>query len=146
MDNAFDLGNERLINAIRQIEILNLFFPRIGYSLILDTRHDAIAPPAIIVDPMVGSPQARLESFKRLRPHFPAPDKIGVAPWLGSTRSLVEGGIYDAIVARWSELGYGDEGEAEATRAFRELARLERAALRDLLSGASGRTIWQRRE
>ena len=145
MDNAFDLNTERLILAIGQIEILNIFFPRIGYSLILDTRHDPAIPPAIIVDRMVGSPQARLESFGWLRPQMPRPEQLAVAPWLGSVRSLVGVGIYDAIVERWRQLGYADEGEAGAMRALRELARHERAAMRDLLAGTTSRTIWQRR-
>ena len=145
MDNAFDLGAARLINAIKSdsVRVLSLFFPRLGHSLILDTRHTSAVPPAILVEPVAGSPEARLQSFTKLRPELPLPDQLAVAPWHGSTRALVETGVYDAILDRWRSLDY-PAGEADVARALHRLARLERATLRDLLSGATGRTLWQR--
>src|SRR5215217_5247853 len=55
VDNPMDLGHERLIRAIETLEVLNIFFPWLGHSLILDTRHSAEAPPAVLLEPMVGS-------------------------------------------------------------------------------------------
>lgn len=145
MDNAFDLGAGRLINAIKSdsVPVLSLFFPRLGHSLILDTRHNPAVPPAILVEPVARSPEARRQSFARLRPQLPVPEQLAVAPWHGSTRALVETGVYDAILDRWRSLDH-PEGEADMARALRQLARLERATLRDLLFGATGRTLWQR--
>ena len=147
MDTPYDLGGDRLVRAIGRVEVLNVFFPRLRHSLILDTRHDrdrAVAP-AIIVDGMVGSPEERMRSFARLRPELPIPERIAVASWLGSIRALVEAGVYAAILERWLALGY-PLGERDAERAFRQLARLERAALRDLLTGATSKAIWERPE
>lgn len=147
MDTPFDLGGDRLARAIASVEVLNIFFPRLRHSLILDTRHrrQEGIPPAILVDAMVGSPEARLRSFAVLRPSLPLPERLAVAPWIGSVRALVEAGVYDAILARWEALGY-PEGERDAERALRRLARLERDAMRDLLTGASSRVIWRRAE
>ena len=143
MDDAFDFGAERLIEAIGRLEVLNIFFPRLAHSLILDTRHDPVVPPAILVDGMVGSLEARMRSFGRLRPQLPLPQELAVAPWFGSPRALVRTGVYDAILARWRLLGY-PQGEAEAALALRHLTQLERAALRDLLAGTTGKTLWKR--
>lgn len=143
MDESSDLGSKRLIGAIARAEVLNLFFPLLRHSLILDTRSDQFVPPAILLDGMVGSAEARRRSFAILRPHFPVPEKLVIAAWPGSTRSLVEAGIYDAILDRWRALGH-PEGEADARQALRQLARLERAALRDLISGATSKALWQR--
>ncbi|MDP9374179.1 MAG: hypothetical protein M3Q65_17335 [Chloroflexota bacterium] len=143
MDDAYELGSERLIEAIGRLDVLNIFFPRLAHSLILDARHNPAVPPAILVDGMVGSLEARLRSFGRLRPQLPLPEELAVAPWFGSPQALVRTGIYDAIVNRWRMLGH-PEGEAEAARALRQLVRLERAAVRDLLAGTSGKTLWQR--
>ena len=143
MDNAFDLGSERLIRAIGSVEVLNLFFPWLGHSLIMDTRHSVQAPPAILLEPMVGSAEARLRSFAHLRPQFPLPDKLAVAPWLGSVRAFAEAGVYGAIVERLLALGY-PELERDAARALRQLVRLERAALRGIIAGETSTALWER--
>lgn len=143
MDDAAELLNKRLIRAIEVAEVLNVFFPQLQHSLILDARHDQFAPPAIILDGMVGSAEARVRSFAQLRPHFPLPEKLMIAAWPGSIRALVEAGVYDAILERWRALGY-PQGEAEAARALRQLRRLERAAMRDLLTGTTSKALWQR--
>ncbi len=144
MDNPIDQGHERLIKAILSVEVLNIFFPWLGQSLILDARHSPEAPPAVILDPMVGSPEARLRSFARLRPQLPIPDRLAVAPWIGSMRAFAETGVYGAIVERVRTLGY-PELVADADSAFRHLIRLERAALRGLIAGETSTALWERR-
>lgn len=140
MDNAFDLGSERLIRVIARVEVLTIFFPRLGYSLILDSRHDAATPPAILIERMAGSVEARLRSFAQLRPAFPIPKQLALASWLGSVRAFVETGVHDAIVARWHTLGYP---EHDAARALRRLNELERVYLRRVLSGEASRVLWR---
>ena len=143
MDNPIDLGHERLIRAILSVEVLNIFFPWLGHSLILDTRHSPEAPPAILLEPMVGSAEARLRSFAHLRPQFPIPERLAVAPWIGSIRAFAETGVYGAIVERLNTLGY-PELTADADRALRRLVRLERAALRGIVSGETSMALWER--
>ena len=143
MDNPMDLGHERLIRAIETLEVLNIFFPWLGHSLILDTRHSPEAPPAVLLEPMVGSAEARLRSFAHLRPQFAIPDRLAVAPWLGSMRAFAETGVFGAIVERLHTLGY-PERAVDAERAFRRLVRLERAALRGIIAGETSTALWER--
>lgn len=143
MDGHFDLGADRLKQAIERAEVLNVFFPRLGYALILDARRSATAEPAILIDGMVGSVAARIESFTRLRPDLPKPEQLAIAPWLGSVRSFIEAGIYRAIVERWVRLGSTNVDDAVET-AMRQLARIERDTLRRIVSGETSRALWQR--
>ncbi|HEX5505381.1 MAG TPA: hypothetical protein VFW96_22375 [Thermomicrobiales bacterium] len=143
MDNAYDFGSQRLIRAIQTVDVLNIFFPALGYSLILDTRHDGEAPPAILLAEAVGSAEARLRSFARLRPQFPLPAQLAIGPWFGSLRAFVELGVYDAIVERWRALGYAEQ-ERDAAASLRRLQRLERRAMRDIISGAASKALWER--
>lgn len=146
MDNPLDLDGDRLIKAINAVEVLNIFFPQLRHSLIFDTRQqrEAGVRPAIMVDEMAGSPEARLRSFARLRPELPIPERLAVTAWLGSIRTLVEAGVYTAILERCLALDY-PQGERDAEAAFHQLARLERAAMRDLLTGATSVALWERR-
>ena len=143
MDDASDPKPELLIKAILSVEVLNIFFPWLGHSLILDTRHSPEAPPAVLLEPMVGSAEARLRSFAHLRPQFAIPDRLAVAPWLGSMRAFAETGVFGAIVERLHTLGY-PERAVDAERAFRRLVRLERAALRGIIAGETSTALWER--
>lgn len=143
MDGQFDLGADRLIQAIEHAEVLNVFFPRLGQALILDTRSNAATGPAILVDEMVGSVAARVESFTRLRPDFQKPDQLAIAPWFGSVRSFIEAGIYRAIAERWLRLT--PRGSTAAVDgAMRTLARIEHDTLRRIMRGETSRALWQR--
>ena len=143
MDRDPDLKPELLIKAILSVEVLNIFFPWLGHSLILDTRHSPETPPAVLLEPMVGSAEARLRSFAHLRPQFAIPDRLAVAPWLGSMRAFAETGVFGAIVERVRILGY-PELVADADASFRRLIRLERAALRGLIAGETSTALWER--
>jgi hypothetical protein len=143
MDNVFDTFNERIIEAIRTGEVICIFFPRLGKTLIVDLRMTEQEPPAIILDDMVGSPRERLESLQRLRPRLPLPDELRLAPWLGFVRSLYDSGVYDALVARCDETG--DASLARRCQdAVQALEKVERDLVRSLIRGEATRTIWQR--
>lgn len=143
MDNQFQLFHTRIIEAIQTAEVMSLFFPRFGKTLMLDLRHTVEVPPWVQVDDMVGSPQERLDRFERLRPHFPLPDELRIAAWFGSVGSLAEAGVVDAILERCSETG--DVAMVERCReAIQELDRFEREHLKAMIRGELSRTIWQR--
>ena len=143
MDNAFDLFHERIIEAIRSGEVVCLFFPRLGKTLIFDLRSTQDVPPAVFLEDMVSSPRERLESLQRLRPQFPLPDELRLAPWFGFVRSLRDSGVYDAILERCDATG--DTTLARDCReAIRALEQLEERFVRALVRGEMSRTIWQR--
>jgi hypothetical protein len=145
MDNAFNLSSTKIIRALAEAEVMSIFFPHAGKALIIDTRHDAENGPAVFVDEMVGSPEERLQSIRRLRPQFKELAQLTLAPWFGSTRTFAEQGILEAIVERFHALGFPGTAD-EAMTAFRQLRRAETATLRDLITGdpQTTRTVWAR--
>ncbi|HAX23718.1 MAG TPA: hypothetical protein PK593_00290 [Thermomicrobiales bacterium] len=143
MDNAFELYHDRIIEAIEQGEVVCLFFPRLGKTLIIDPRHSDTAPPAIFIENMVRSPRERLESLRRLRPEFSLPEEMRLVPWFGFVGSLDDAGVTRALLRRCTEAG--DLRMARAcTAALRELRRIEHQIMRAIIRGESSRTIWER--
>ena len=143
MDNGFELFHERIIEAIRTGEVVCLFFPRLGRTLILDLRYTDVTPPAVFVEHMVASPQDRLESIRELRPEFPLPEELRLAPWFGFARSLRETGVYDALIERCVQTGHHELVE-ECGLAIRSLERMERQFMRAIVRGEMSKTLWQR--
>lgn len=143
MEPEHDEYSAQVIDAVRGSEVLSIFFLRVGRSLILDARRYGDDGPAILLDGMVATPEERLASFERLRPAFPIPDRLTLAPWPGAVRGLADSGVLEAIVERCRF--EGGDGLADAARTlYDELRRLERKALRDLVRGVGMRTVWER--
>lgn len=143
MDNVFDTYHERIIEAIREGDVVCIFFPRLGKTLILDLRHSIETPPAVIIDNMVSNARERLERLQRMRPEFPMPDEVRLAPWIGFVRSLQETGVLDAMIERCTQTG--NTGVVQDCRdAFATLERNERQLVRAIIRGDTTRTIWQR--
>jgi hypothetical protein len=134
---------DQVLMAVKGAEVLSIFFPRVGRSLILDTRRLGDEGPAVILDGMVESPEARLQSFQRLRPGLPLPAQLTLAPWPGAIRVFAEVGLQEAFIDRCRNEG-GDEMANRATAHFAKLRRLEREALRSLVRGDGMYTIWKR--
>jgi hypothetical protein len=140
--NTSEFHNQ-IIEAIQTGEVVCLFFPRIGKTLVLDMRHTIEIPPSVIVDRMVTRPLERLERLEKLRPTLPPPDELRIAPWIGSVASMEDAGITSAILERCAETG--DVATVERCRqAIRTLSRLEREHLRAIVRGDMSRTVWQR--
>jgi len=143
MDNIFDTYHERIIEAIREGDVVCIFFPRLGKTLILDLRHSIETPPAVMLDNMVSNARERLESLQRMRPEFPMPDEVRLAPWIGFVRSLRETGVLDAMIERCEQTG-NQQVVQECRDVFRELERNERRLVKAIIRGDTTRTIWQR--
>jgi hypothetical protein len=143
VDNVFDLFHDRIIEAIRTGEVVCLFFPRLGKTLILDLRSTDETPPAVFLENMVSSPRERLESLQRLRPQFPLPDELRLAPWFGFVRSLHDTGVFDAIIERCAQTG-DTALIGHCHEAIRTLEQTERHFVRAIVRGEMSRTLWQR--
>ncbi len=147
MDNPFDsdMVGDKIIRHLNEDEVMSIFFPRVGKSLIVDARHDLENGPAVLLDDMVASPEERLRSLRRLRPQFGKPGQLTLAPWFGGIRAFEERGVLETIVNRFHAMGFPDAADA-ATAALRTLRRTERELLLDLIAGnpRSTRTYWQR--
>ncbi len=145
MDNQSEVFHNRIIKAIRSGEVICLFFPRFGRTLVLDLRFTLETPPGIIVDTMVTKPSERIERLEKMRPVLPPPDVIRIAPWFGTMQALDEAGIVDVILERCAETGYVETVE-QCREAFRTLEMLETRYLKAIIRGDGARTIWQRED
>ncbi|MCC6791833.1 MAG: hypothetical protein IT336_09115 [Thermomicrobiales bacterium] len=143
MDRSDAEFHERMTEALRTAEVMSVFFVRVGRSLILDTRRDGFSGPAAMLDDIVSTPQARLHSFRRLRPGLPLPERLTLAPWTRAVRDFAQEGFLDTLLERCEREG-GDELREVASAAYRQLEILERKYLRDLVRGVGMQTIWQR--
>lgn len=143
MHEADDQFHEQLRAALRTANVLSIFFVRIGQSMIVDTRREDDHGPAVILDEIVASPQARLESMRRLRPGLPLPDRLTLAPWTAAVRDFEASGMLDALLERCRFAG-GEAFSRDAALAYQRLAAVERRLMRDLVRGVGMKTIWRR--
>lgn len=141
--STFDLYHERVIDALNGDPVMSLFFPELATSLIIDMRSEGAIGPAIITDGMVPNPEARLRSFRRLRPGLPLPENLTLIPWPGAYRAFAESGAIDALLRRCHREG-GDELVREAKRQLLNLRIRERATLKNIVLGTGMHTVWQR--
>jgi len=128
---------------VRTAEVVSLFFPTAMRSLILDMRRSLVSEPRILVDRIVTSPAARIQTFRRIRPEMPLPINVTIVPWRGYVMQLVETGVLEAIYerCRWE----GDDAlEAAAKACYHTLVTIERELRRELVFGAGMKTLWQR--
>jgi len=144
MDYPFNLASDKIIRHLTDAEVMSIFFPRLGKTLIVDARHNYENGPVMLLDGMVRTPEERLRSIRRLRPQFEQLGQLTLAPWAGSTRSFIERGILDAITTRFEAMGFTEAANA-AHDTFRELRGIEREIMRNLVTGdpRTTRTLWQ---
>ena len=148
MDEAFDPDDtenflERLGSLLRTAEVISIYFIRISQSLIIDFRRADSIGPRIMTDDAVASFHDRFLSFGRLRPSFPLPDQLTLAPWRHAVRTFDESGM----LAILRERCLADTGPAllhEADDSYLFLLRLERQYLGNMVRGIGMRTLWER--
>jgi len=148
MDNGRDPDEiddfvNRLGALLRSTEVLSIFFIPLHHSLIVDFRRMDQIGPRIMTDPSVASHHDRFLSFGRLRPTFPLPEQLSLAPWPHSVRFFRESGLLDILRNR----AIADTGSAllhEADDSYLFLLSLERQYLRNMVRGVGMRTLWKR--
>jgi len=135
---------DQLKVALADATVMSIFFMRVGQSMILDFRSVERVDPAVMVDGMSMTPRDRLLSFQRLRPQLPIPEEITLAPWAERVQDFEREGVLDRLLARCDEVGGGVLMEG-GRRAYLKILAEERKLLRELVSGTSMETIWERR-
>jgi hypothetical protein len=78
-----------------------------------------------------------------MRPDLPRPQDIIAIPWVGYVEAMKTSGLWEKVVARIEESGFPD-AVAAAEVAFKELVRLERRELAQLIMGEQYETLWAR--
>ncbi len=135
--------SEQMHEALRTAEVISLFFVRVGKSMIIDFRRDIGVQPAVMLDDIVASPRARLQSFRRLRSGLPLPERLTLAPWGSAIREFRDQGLLEELSARCYDEG-GPEMRTAVRTAYHKLEKMEQRYLRDLVRGVGMHTIWQR--
>ena len=136
---------ERMIDAVRSAEVISIFFPTAMRALILDARRTMQSPPKVFVDRMVESGEARMRSFRRLRPELPKPESITLMPWSGYVMQLEESGVLEALRDRCRWEGDDDLVE-ELERGYMRLVLGERKVRKAIVRGPALRTLWLRND
>ncbi|MDP9238377.1 MAG: hypothetical protein M3P30_13470 [Chloroflexota bacterium] len=141
MDNMYHLDYGAILKTVREAEVVAFRFVTVQERLLLDNRHSEVDPPMVKLVPQVNSAEERFKSLKMLRPRFKLPPKISAIWWPRYIDSLVETGVWDAIVQRIVDNGY-PAAAGECDEILRELRRMERAELLNAIGGEGYRTLW----
>ncbi len=143
MDFGYGSGVDGVFKFVENAEVMAVFFPKFGQSVVIDVRVKEGEPPLVRVMPMARSIADRLRTIKRMRPALPRPQDILAIPWVGYVGALKSSGLWGKLVARIESTGYPEAVEA-SDRAFEELIRLERRELAQLIMGEQYETLWAR--
>lgn len=145
MDNDYFLDLNEIIETVRSVDVLTFRFVIVSQRLLVDARCTEVDPPLVKLVPPAASVEERFRSLKRLRPRFRLPEKITSIWWPRYVNSLVEAGIWGALVERLADKGF-PEARQRCEQVLQELQELERSEVRSAIRGEGYRPLWQRHE
>ncbi len=143
LDSGIDLDLDKVAQNIDEADVITIYFPLLGKTLIMDARCCEEAGPMISLVPIARDGIDRYRSFRRLRPQFPRPESISMIPWTQRVSSLDRLGIWPRILARLEALlGEDCVLREQAARCFGELHDLEVREMLRAVSGDQYHTLW----
>ena len=143
MDFGYGDSVHGVFKFIENAEVLAVFFPKFGQSVVVDVRPKEGEPPLFRVVPMARSIADRLRTIKRMRPALPRPQDIVAVPWVGYVDAMKTSGLWGKVLGRIEQTGFTEALE-DAENAFNELVRMERRELAQLIMGDQYETLWAR--
>ncbi len=143
MDNDFFLDYDEIIKTVQSAEVVTFRFVIVNQRLLIDNRSSEIDPPLVKLVPRATSVKERFRSLKELRPRFRLPKKISAIWWPKYVDSLMQRGVWAAIVQRIQDGGFS-EAARECETVLDELRALERQELLNAIRGESYQAIWER--
>ena len=143
MDNDFFLDYAEIIKTVRNAEVVTFRFVVVNQRLLVDNRSSEIDPPIVKLVPRATSVEERFRSLKELRPRFRLPEKISAIWWPKSVESMVQRGVWGAIVQRIEDAGF-TEAAKQCGGVLEELRASERQELRNALIGEGYQALWER--
>lgn len=143
LDGGFEIDIGAINENIDEAQVISLYFPVLGKTLLLDTRTSAEAGPLVCLLEMVSTPAERMQTLRRLRPQFTRPGSMTLIPWMRRVASLSDTGVWEHLVARLESIGDPD-CLAAASACREELEQLERRELVGAVTGEQYRTLWGR--
>jgi hypothetical protein len=133
----------QVFSAIKEADVISIFFPLLRRALVIDMREAPDSPPMISVQGQVNSMEERIDRIERARPGLGKIRSILGVPWLKSVRDLEETGVTTRLVERLSEAGMPPaESEPILRAAIDRLWKIERMSFVGLIRGEGYRTIW----
>ena len=141
MEDDFRVDLERVLDSIKEAEVISILFGMIRKSLVIDVRPSDIDPPIIRIAAQSRGPEDRLRYIRRQRPSLPRPTNVTMFPWTKSVEGFVRLGIYDQLMKRASDTG-NTELIQECANALEELRKLERAEMVAVIRGENYFTVW----
>jgi hypothetical protein len=140
VENEYGIDVQEVLNVIGAAEVFVIMFQHFDKRLLVDTRTAGSEGPLIRVVDRVRNADERFRDLRRLRPRFPAPDRIVAFSWPRSVKTLVESGVWQAIEDRVRSLG---AGEWTCRVVLSELEREELNEERKAIRGDEPwRTLW----
>jgi hypothetical protein len=141
MDNGFGVDPAKVIETVREHDVITMRFVTVGRRLLLDFRTSELDGPLVRMVEPVKSARERFQELAKMRPRFRAPEKIVAIWWPRFVRSLDETGVRDAILTRVAESGHPDAVRA-AERTLDEIVADERKYEQQAIVGDGFRTLW----
>ncbi len=143
LDSGVELDLDRVAQNIDEADVITIYFPLLGKTLIMDARCNDSAGPMISLVPIARDSIERYRSFRRLRPQFPRPESISMIPWTQRIESLDSTGVWPRILARLESLLGEDRALHERAHAcLCELGQLEVREMLRAVSGDQYHTLW----
>ena len=143
MDDDLQVDMERVLESIREADVISILFTMFRKSLVVDVRPHHAEPPIIRIAPQSRGPEDRLRYIRRQRPSLPRPTNVTMFPWTRSVGSFERLGIYGALLGRAEESTHPPLAD-ECKQALEELYRLERREMVAVIRGENYYTVWSR--
>lgn len=143
MDSDFLLDYDEIIKTVRTADVITFRFITVNQRLLIDNRSSEIDPPLVKLVPRATSVEERFRSLKKLRPRFRLPEKISAIFWPKFIDTLVERGVWDAIVQRIEAAGF-TQAARDCECVLRELREIERCEIANAVRGEGYQALWER--
>ena len=145
MDGDFYIDIEETFQRISSAEVITVFFPLLGKTLLADVRTDSDTDPLVRVVQKADGPEDRIRRLQRMRPQFSRPDAIAMIIWSHQLSSLQRCGVIDQIRDR---LVLTDRlsAQTQLDESLRMIIELERAEIAKAITGDQYHTLWSASE
>ena len=141
-DHLFD-NLEDVEQTILSSDVVSIFFPFLGKSLIIDSRTNETHGPIILLTNIVKTPEERIASMRQMRPSFHKIEEIILIPWVRYIKTLQSSGIWEKIVDKMHGLGH-EKATTNAVQILGALEKLERDYLTAVVTGPYWETAWEK--
>tara|TARA_Y100000758_G_scaffold107141_1_gene74900 strand:+ start:621 stop:1019 length:399 start_codon:yes stop_codon:yes gene_type:complete len=106
--NNFQDDIEEIKNTLLEADVVSLFFPYFGKTVLIDIRSNETDGPALILTEMVRNPRERIRSMEQLRPGFNDPEKMVLIPWVRYLETLIDSGIWSIVIKKLEDASFID--------------------------------------